>query len=298
MPIRTAIALIGYATLDFIAHSDGPVLIEGTSAIKVADHGWPRIGGAPVYAGQALAQAGHEVALVCNIGDDPSGADLIGQMRQRGLSTAAIVQGQSHRTPVCVLIHRPDGRYCCFLDRGDDAASSLSPGQQATLRDAAWVVITAGRSDLAEQALALMAPGQKLAWIVKADATSFPPALCDRLRQRAAIIFHNRHESAFLGQASGTAPKDQLLFETDGEHGVHIHQHGRTVTIPTAMLQTLDATGAGDTFAGAALSLLIEDMQGVEAAARAGLAAATRLLEQRRAAARPYAPCSPAPHEA
>lgn len=281
MPIRTAIALIGYATLDFIAQSDGPVLVEGTNAITVADQGWPRIGGAPVYAGAALAQAGHDVALVCNIGTDPSGTDLIGQMRQRGLSTGAIVQSKVHRTPVCVLIHRPDGRYCCFLDRGGDAASPLSPEQQATLRKAAWIVIAAGPSDLAEQALAMMAPGQKLAWIVKADATSFPPALCDRLRARADIIFHNRHESAFLGRSDGPPPANQILFETDGEHGVHIHRKGHTVTLPTAMLKTLDATGAGDTFAGAALATLMEDGATVEAAARAGLAAATKLLEQR-----------------
>ncbi|WP_206243680.1 carbohydrate kinase family protein [Novosphingobium terrae] len=281
MSLSTSIALIGYATLDFIARADGALQPEGTNAIRIADQGWPRIGGAPVYAGEALLHAGHDATLIANIGADAPGATMIDHLRQRGFATDALVQSAACRTPVCVLIHRPDGHYCCFLDRGDAVATGLSASQKAAIQRADWIVVSAGQSSMAEEALSLMRAGQKLAWIVKADATSFPGALRDTLRQRAAIIFLNRHERDFLGSNTDGFPAHQLVFETDGERGVHIHHRGRSVTLSTAMLDTMDTTGAGDTFAGATLAALIADGEAVAEAAYAGLAAATKLLAQR-----------------
>lgn len=281
MPLRTAIALVGYATLDYIAQAEGALQPAGTNPIRITDQGWPRIGGAPVYAGEALLQAGHAAALVASIGADAPGAALIAHLRQRGFATQALVQDAGCRTPVCVLIHQSDGRYCCFLDRGGAPDTGLSPAQKAVLQAADWVLISAGQSDMAQEALSLMRADQQLAWIVKADATSFPEALRDALRRRAAVIFLNHHEADFLGAQPEDLPPHQLVFETDGERGVYIHREGRTITLTTAMLDTMDTTGAGDTFAGATLAALIARPEAVEDAARAGLAAATQLLSQR-----------------
>ncbi|WP_068079821.1 carbohydrate kinase family protein [Novosphingobium rosa] len=281
MSLRTSIALIGYATMDFIAQADGALLPEGTNTIRTADQGWPRIGGGAIYAGEALLQAGHKTTLIANIGADAPGATMIEHLRQRGFASDAIVQDPASRTPVCVLINRPDGHYCCFLDRGSSVEASLSASQKAALRNADWIVISAGQRGMAEEALDLMRVDQKLAWIVKADAICFPETLRDALQHRAGVIFLNRHERDFLGSHQNGFPAHQLVFETDGERGVHIHHEGQSITLPTAMLDTMDTTGAGDTFAGATLAALIAHGDDVEQAACAGLAAATKLLARR-----------------
>jgi ribokinase len=276
------IALSGFAPVDFIAYSPSEVITDGTNLFEVSQTGWPRPGGAALITGRVLAAAGHDVTPIAMIGGDPAGTLAKNQAEADGLSTAGLAVLQSARTPVCLLIHLPEGRYCCFLDRGAAEGAMLTPQQLAVLRAAQWVVICAGPPQLTREVLETVTPQQKLVWIVKADHTSFTPDLCQSLRERASIIFSNRLERDFY-TASGTANPtvDQLVFETDGDRGVQVRGWGHDLWVNASRITVTDVTGAGDTFAGGVLSVLIDDPSAIEAAARAGAEAARTMLAER-----------------
>ncbi len=96
------------------------------------------------------------------------------------------------------------------------------------------------------------------------------------------MIFCNTGERAWL-EASRTSPAlaGQILFETRGADGVHV-EAGEAFDLPVSPLTVDDATGAGDTFAGAALAALIAG-DTARVAGEAGIAAAGALLAVRAA---------------
>ena len=274
------VALSGFATLDYVAHAARRIVQEGTNPVALVPESWPRAGGAPLYAGKALVGSGCTVSLVVPIGRDQGGDIYAREARASGLLLSASTLNEGASTPTCVLIYQPSGEYCCFLDGGNIRDVVLSASQVAVITEADWVSITAGPPELSEKVLESMAPSQKLAWVVKADAGCFPDELACRLHARADVIFCNRNERDFLA-SSGSGPAQQIVFETDGERGVRIFHTGQSCWLPTEGLVTTDPTGAGDTFAGGALSVLIKDLSAVREAARTGLHAASQLLKIR-----------------
>jgi ribokinase len=272
------VALSGYATIDYVSNAAVPIVPTGTNTIEVVEGGFPRVGGAPLFAGQALSSRGHAVAPVVSVGSDENGALLRNHMRMRGLSARGVAQVKDGRTAMCFLVHQPAGGYCCFLDRGSAGTIKMTAIQRAIVRDADWIVIAAGPCSITAEVLSLISPAQHVAWIVKADAVCFPHEVRTVLKSRASMIFLNRHERDFLGAA--LAPK-QVIFETDGPRGVRVMANGEDVFIGAEPLGVSDATGAGDTFAGAAMATLIDDPHALEAASLRGMAAVRALLEGR-----------------
>lgn len=276
-----AVALCGYVTADIVAHAARTVHPTGTTPIDLPASRWPRAGGAPFFAGRALATAGHRPMPVSVIGDDASGAMIAASARRYGLSGDGMTILRGERTPACILIDQPDGGICCLLDTGNLEGRLLDAGQKALIARAPWVVIAAGPRSFTADILAHLSPEQKLAWIVKRDQGSFPQDLRTRLAARASVIFCNRGERDLVGATAPAPAADRTLFETDGERGVAIHAGPRTITLPTDLISGRDAVGAGDTFAGGALSVLVDDRGAIERAAHAGMRAAARLLEER-----------------
>ena len=276
------VALSGYATMDFTGRADAPIVLDGTTPVTIGGGEWPRPGGAPLYAGKILAEAGQDVSILTAVGGDCAGAMFLAHLGQAGLSPATVSVRPGARTPTCILIHQDDGRYCCFFDRGDDAGGEmLSPIQRKSLAEADWVVVSAGPEALSAQLLDLLLPHQKLAWIFKSDALSFPPRLCRSLAKRASVLFCNQHERTALESADCRFATDSIIFETQGGEGVRVHHHDGATAVSTQERFDVDATGAGDTFAGGALSVLFEAGATPVDAAKAGLEAAAALLRGR-----------------
>ena len=157
--------------------------------------------------------------------------------------------------------------------------AALSDTQLRLAAEAEWLVIAAGPSDITARLLDLESP--RLVWIAKDDPACFPLELVARLTARAEVIFCNAGERAWLeGGRTCPAPTSQILLETRGADGVHVETAGEVFGLPVTPLSVDDATGAGDTFAGAALAALIAG-DPPRMAAEAGIAAAGALLAAR-----------------
>ncbi len=265
--VRVAVA--GFATIDYVVRVEGDFTGRGTRLMHEA--AWPRAGGAALYASAALAKAGVMAAPLTWIGDDVDG-DAYRAACGAPDGVAVMPGAPSTR---CLLIYNADGSYGCLLRPGPAA---LTEGQLRLAAQAEWLVIAAGPPAITARLLDVEGP--RLAWIAKDDPACFPPELVARLAARAEVVFCNAGERAWLEAGrTGPAPADQILFETRGADGVRV-EAGQVFDLPVSPLAVDDATGAGDTFAGAALAALITGGS-PRAAARAGIAAAGVLLAGR-----------------
>lgn len=266
--VRVAVA--GFATIDYVVRVEGDFTGRGTRLMREA--AWPRAGGAALYASAALAKAGLNAAPLTWIGDDADGEAYLAACV--ALDGVAVTPGAPSTR--CLLIYNADGTYGCLLRPG---LAELTETQLRLVAQAEWLVIAAGPPEITARLLEV--EGGRLAWIAKDDPACFPPDLVARLTARAEVIFCNAGERAWLESGRfDHVPAGQILFETRGADGVRVEAAGEAFDLPVMPVETEDATGAGDTFAGAALAALITGGS-PRASAEAGIAAAGALLSAR-----------------
>lgn len=280
MSMAGPVVVAGFATIDYVARVEGDFTGRGTLPMRQgADDAWPRAGGAALYASAALARAGVAAAPLTWIGDDPDGEAYAAVCRVAGVSLGGLAVQLGARSTRCLLIYNADGTYGCLLRPGP---AELTEAQVRLAHAATWLAVAAGPADLLRRLLHVLPPTARLAWIAKDDPACFPPDLVAQLTGRADVVFCNAGERAWLEAGrNGPAPAGQILFETRGADGVRVEAAGTVLDLPVEPLAVDDATGAGDTFAGAALATLIGGASPREAA-QAGVAAAGALLASRR----------------
>lgn len=273
------VVIAGFATMDYVVQVEGDFSGRGTLLTRQgADDAWPRAGGAALYAGAALASAGVLAAPLTWIGDDADGATYGQACYRAGLSLEGVAIQDGASTTRCLLIYNADGTYGCLLRPG---STVLTADQLALVGRASWLAVSAGPPDIASQLLDALSPDARLAWIVKDDPACFPSDLAARLAGRADVVFCNMGERAWLeARRSSPRPAEQILFETRGAGGVLIEDGEDCFDQQIAAMKVSDATGAGDTFAGAALATLARGGS-ARSAARAGVEVAAALLKLR-----------------
>lgn len=274
-----AVIVAGFATLDYVVQVEGDFRGRGTRLMRQGTgDAWPRAGGAALYASVPLSRAGIAAGPLTWIGDDADGAAYLAACRAAALGLEAVAITPGAPSTRCLLIYNDDGGHGCLLRPGP---ASLTAEQAVMAASASWLVVTAGPARISRALLDGLSPGHRLAWIAKDDPACFPPELVARLTARADVVFCNAGERGWLeaGRA-GPRPAGQVLFETRGAQGVRVEANGAVVDAPAAPLAVDDATGAGDTFAGAALAALIGGAD-PRAAAESGMVAARALLAAR-----------------
>ncbi|AHE55802.1 PfkB family carbohydrate kinase [Sphingomonas sanxanigenens] len=266
----------GYATLDYVIAAAGEPVARGTSDARLMPGAWPRAGGAPLYAGAQLAAMGIATTPLVTVGEDVHAAAYRSACAAAALAADGIATIAGGRSAACLLVHHDDGSYRCFLDAGSPAAAP-SEAQLAALAGASLIIVAAGPAAVTAALLDRLAPHQRLAWIVKADPACFPPPLAARLAARTDLIFANIGERAFVGAQRRPG---QVRVETDGARDIRIATDAGTYRVVVAPVDSADATGAGDSFAGRFLG---EWLRGAapDAAARAAAAAVAALLRAR-----------------
>ena len=81
----------------------------------------------------------------------------------------------------------------------------------------------------------------------------------------------------------GSPSTDEIVIETRGEDGATARRGDQSVSVPTSPIETADPTGAGDTFAGGAISALAGGETDLRTIIEAGHRAARALLGRRQA---------------
>ncbi|MBA3896216.1 MAG: carbohydrate kinase family protein [Sphingomonadaceae bacterium] len=275
------VAIIGFATLDYVLTTERPIVGPGTVLANALSSDWPRAGGAALYAARRLHDAGHAVSPIVSIGDDAHGVAYNKACEAAGIALDGVFEVKGGKTTCCFLIYHDDGRYTCLLDIGTAAAQTLS-SEQAEIVDAAdLVIIAAAEARLIERTLKSLKTSQQVAWIAKNDPSCFPLDLCRSLAERADFIFYNSSERHLVEPFLDRVKPHTAVFETRGAAGVQTRRGNDQWFIPATPLDIDDATGAGDTFAGATLAAMLIQGTTPAVAAKNGVDQVHRFLASR-----------------
>ena len=233
-------------------------------------------GGSAANTIAVIAALGGRTAYVGKVKDDQLGQIFAHDMRAQGAvyETAFAAKDTADETGRCIVLVTPDGERSMntylgvteFLEPSD-----IEPGQMA---QAEWIYLEGYRFDgpdshaaFAKGINACKGHGGKV------SLTLSDPFCVERhrdafrlmIREDIDLLFCNRAEllsmyrtedfEAALAQA---AAEVEILACTDSENGAHILSGGERWAVPATRVEMVDATGAGDAFAGAFLWGLAE----------------------------------------
>jgi 2-dehydro-3-deoxygluconokinase len=251
-------------------------------------------GGDTSNAAIAAARQGATVGYITALGCDPAGEAFLDLWHQEGVDSTGVRRDPDHPTGVYFISHGPNGHRFSYL-RKDSAASHFGPADlpeaviargKIFFASGISLAISASAADAVLGAIAIArAGGAKVAIDTNYRPALWPPARAAALTHaaiaRADIALPSLDDAtaltgltdpeAVLDFYLGLGPPTVIL--KCGASGALLATRERRLALPGLRVNSIDATGAGDTFCGALLARLIAG-DGLEAAARYAVAAA------------------------
>ncbi|XP_031276934.1 probable fructokinase-4 [Pistacia vera] len=278
------IVSFGEMLIDFVPTVSGVSLAEAPGFLKAP-------GGAPANVAIAVARLGGKAAFVGKLGDDEFGHMLAGILKENGVSGDGINFDQGARTALAFVTLRADGEREFMFYRNPSADMLLRPDElNLELIKSAKVfhygsislIVEPCRSahlkamEVAKDAGALLSydPNLRLPlWPSPEEAREQILSIWDK----AEVIKVSDVELEFLtgsnkiddeSALSLWHPNLKLLLVTLGEHGCRYYTKAFKGSVEAFHVNTVDTTGAGDSYIGALLCKIVDDQSVLEDEAR------------------------------
>lgn len=265
---------IGEALIDMIPSRSGCAFSE-VPAFS------PRVGGAPANVCGAFVKLGGKGALLTQLGDDPFGHKIAGELAACGIDTGRISYTDKANTALAFVSLAADGNRTFSFYRKPSADLLYAPEQidPAWFKDAFalhFCSVSLVESPMKQAHKAAIAAAQNAGAIVSFDPNLRFPLWPDKdaLRKtvlefapQAHVLKISDEELEFLTGTSDIeaalpqlfAGNVQLVLYTCGSGGAHAYTRARHGFAPCAPVKAVDTTGAGDGFIGSFLWQLARD---------------------------------------
>ena len=276
---------IGNAMVDVISNADDQFLAingVGKGIMQLIDAGravalYARIGPAREISGGSAANSiagvaalGGRTAYVGKVKDDQLGAIFAHDLRAQGavFETPKAPKTAEGETGRCIVLVTPDGERSMSTYLG--VSETLGPADidEATMAAAEWIYLEGYRFDgpdshaaFARAIAAAKGAGGKVALTLSDPfcVERHRAAFREMIRTDVDLLFANRAEleamygGGFEAAMQAAAAEVALVAATDSENGVHVLAGADHWHVPAVPTRVVDATGAGDLFAGAFL---------------------------------------------
>ncbi|WP_106745114.1 adenosine kinase [Yoonia maritima] len=228
-------------------------------------------GGSAANTIAGVAHLGGRTAYVGKVKDDQLGAIFAHDLRAQGAvyETALAPKSEEAETGRCIVIVTPDGERSMNTYLGVTEFLSPDDIDEAQMAEAEWIYLEGYRFDgpdshaaFAKAINACKGAGGKVS-ITLSDPFCIDrhrDAFRDMIKDHVDLLFCNRAEMLSMYQTDDfeaaltkAAAEVAVVACTDSEHGVHILDGDNRWHVPAVPTQIVDATGAGDLFAGAFL---------------------------------------------
>lgn len=283
---RFQVVGIGNAMVDVLAHADDAFLAAngiGKGIMQLIDMPravdlYSRIGPAKEISGGSaantiagVAQLGGRTAYVGKVKDDQLGAIFAHDLRAQGAvyETPLAPADSEQETGRCTILVTPDGERSMNTYLG--WSEFLTPADifEAQMAEAEWIYLEGYRFDgpASHEAFAKAIRACKGAG-GKVSITLSDPFCVERhrdafrrmIRDDVDLLFANRAEllsmyqtEDFAAALQAAAAEVEIVACTEGDQGAHVLSGGKHWHVPAIPTDIVDATGAGDLFAGAFL---------------------------------------------
>lgn len=209
---------------------------------------WRLLGGTGANVAAQIQRLGGQVELVSVVGDDAVAGELLGELAEVGIGVTHIQRRHGYSTMATIIIG--EGRRRVYVDAGVGVDLMVEPGSLWARADRIFL-------SYAPQALTPLVEwghGERVivgleAWML--DDPDFAEAL-----PSASLVVTNAAGWSRLLSERRVAPL--LVVVTDGGQPVRLIRGGEVVCAVTPpVVEVVDATGAGDAFAGALVGELV-----------------------------------------
>jgi len=301
---------IGNAMVDVLAPADEAFLAAngiGKAVMQLIDmpravHLYGAIGPAREVSGGSaantiagMAHLGGRTAYVGKVKDDQLGLIFAHDLRAQGAvyETPFAPADSAQETGRCIILVTPDGERSMNTYLGWSEFLTPDDIDAAQMAQAEWIYLEGYRFDgpASHEAFARAIRACKSA-SGRVSLTLSDPFCVERhraafrrmIRDDVDLLFANRAELLSMYQTSDLAVALQaasaevaIVVCTESDKGAHILAEGEHWHVPAIPTRVVDATGAGDLFAGAFLWGLT-DGRDLEAAGRMGCIAASEVI--------------------
>lgn len=251
-------------------------------------------GGSAANTIAGVAKLGGRTAYVGKVKDDQLGAIFAHDLRAQGAvyETPLAPKTAEQETGRCIILVTPDGERSMNTYLGVTeflTPADIDVGQMA---QAEWIYLEGYRFDGPEshEAFAKAIAACKAAG-GRVSLTLSDPFCVERhrdafrkmIREDVDLLFANRAELMSMYQCDfpaamqAAAAEVAIVAATESEKGAHVLWDGQHRHVPAVPTRIVDATGAGDLFAGAFLWGLTEG-HGLETCGRMGCVAASEII--------------------
>ncbi len=217
-------------------------------------------GGGATNAAVTFARLGFKTAVVCRVGEDSAGRDLIIDLHRENIDTTLIRRVAKGETGYSTLLTASTGERTVLVYRGVSAGfrSQDIPFDECR---ADWIYLTSLAGNIALcRLIARQAKRCKaeLAWNpgraeIEKGLTRIRPIL-----SHVRVLMVNREEAEKLTKQKNIpsvfkllATRGNIVVITDGAYGAYAHQDGKTWFAATRGVKPVSQTGAGDAFGSA-----------------------------------------------
>jgi len=301
---------IGNAMVDVLAHCDDAFLAEngiekgimqltdmarGVELYALVGPAQEISGGSCANSIAGIAHLGGRTAYVGKVKDDQLGAIFAHDLRAQGAVYETELAPKSHEaeTGRCIVLVTPDGERSMNTYLGVTEFLSPSDIDVEMMADTEWVFLEGYRFDgpdsheaFAKAVNACKAAGGKVA-ITLSDPFCIGrhrEAFAAMLRDHVDLLFANRAEVLSMYEMddldaamAAAAAEIEAVVCTDGPGGAYVLNGDQKWHVPAVETKVVDATGAGDLFAGAFLWGLAEGHD-LETCARMGCIAGSEVI--------------------
>ena len=228
-------------------------------------------GGSAANTIAGIAQLQGRTAYVGKVKDDQLGAIFAHDLRAQGAvyETALADKGSEAETGRCIVLVTPDGERSMNTYLGWSEYLGPADIDEAMMADAEWIFLEGYRFDgpeshaaFAKAIAATKGAGGRVS-ITLSDPFCIErhrDAFAKMLREDVDLLFANRAEIRSMYQLddfdaalAAAAAEVEIVVCTDSANGAYIIKAGDRWHVPAVPTKVVDATGAGDLFAGAFL---------------------------------------------
>ncbi|KAI9195547.1 hypothetical protein LWI28_015940 [Acer negundo] len=269
------IVSFGEMLIDFVPTESGVSLAEAPGFLKAP-------GGAPANVAIAVARLGGKAAFVGKLGDDEFGHMLAGILKENGVNGDGINFDQGARTALAFVTLRADGDREFMFYRNPSADMLLKPEElnieliksaKAFHYGSISLIVEPCRSAHLKAMEVAKDAGALLSYDPNLRLPLWPSAEEARVQimsiwEKAEVIKVSDVELEFLtgsdkiddeSALSLWHPNLKLLLVTLGEKGCRYYTKHFKGSVDAFHVETVDTTGAGDSFVGALLTNVVDD---------------------------------------